>query len=90
MKLKEMLNELAAVMDQKGVRVTDRRVPATTRYTPEQIANSIRHKVLSTTKIIDPMKITDLGNNKYKIVGSGTSMTATFDNASGKVELFKG
>jgi|WetSurMetagenome_2_1015567.scaffolds.fasta_scaffold169114_2 hypothetical protein len=90
MTLNKLLNELSATVTATGVNIGERGVPGNTRYTPEQIANAIRFKLVSSgTKITQPLTVKSVGGNKYSVIGQGLNLVATFDNASGKVDLFQ-
>ena len=90
MTLNQLLNELSATVTATGVSVGERAVPGNTRYTPEQIANAIRFKLVSSgTKITQPLTIKSVGGNKYSVIGQGLNLVATFDNNTGKVDLFQ-
>jgi len=90
MTLNQLLNELSANVTATGVAVTERGVPGNTRYTPEQIANAIRFKLVSSgTKITQPLTVKSMGGNKYSVIGQGLNLVATFDNNTGKVDLFQ-
>lgn len=90
MTLNQLLNELSATITTTGVSVGERAVPGNTRYTPEQIANAIRFKLVSSgTKITQALTIKSLGGNKYSVIGQGLNLVATFDNTSGRVDLFQ-
>jgi hypothetical protein len=91
MKLRELLLELAATVTSTGVKVStmDRSLPGATRFTPEQVAGAIRQKlIVSGYKIVEPLSIRSAGGNKYTVTGPGVNVTATFDNNTGKVDIF--
>jgi hypothetical protein len=91
MKLKDLLNEFAATVTANTIKVqpNDRSLPAVTRFTPEQVANAIRYKITTSGhKIVEPLLIKSTGGNRYSITGQGTNLMATFDNNTGKVDLF--
>jgi hypothetical protein len=91
MKLRDLLTELAATVTATGTKVSaaDRSLPAGTRFSPEQVAAAIRQKlIVSGYKIIQPLSIRTAGNNQYSVTGPGISLMATFDNASGRVDIF--
>jgi hypothetical protein len=92
MKLRELINEFAATVTATSVKVqpADRSLPAATRFTPEQVANAIRHKLTTSGhKIMEPLLIKSVGGNRYSITGQGINLMATFDNNTGKVDLFR-
>jgi len=91
MKLRELINEFAATVTASTIKVqpNDRSLPAVTRFTPEQVANAIRYKITTSGhKIVEPLLIKSTGGNRYSVTGHGLNMVATFDNATGKVDLF--
>ena len=92
MKLRELLIELAATVTATGAKVSamDRSLPADSRFTPEQVASAIRQKlIVSGYKIIEPLSIRTAGGNKYTVTGPNVNLAVTFDNASGKVDIWK-
>ena len=91
MTLRNLLTEISAQITQNAVRVsgTDRALPANTSWTPEQVANAIRQKVLvSGYKIAQPINVRSAGGNRYSVMGPGINLVATVDS-SGRVDLFQ-
>jgi hypothetical protein len=71
------------------VSAMDRSLPGATRFTPEQVASAIRQKlIVSGYKIIEPLSIRSAGGNKYTVTSPNVNLAVTFDNASGKVDIF--
>ena len=91
MTLRKLLHEVSAQITQNAVRVstTDRSLPANTTWTPEQIVNAIRQKVLvSGYKISQPINVRSSGGNRYSVMGPGINLIATVD-INGRVDLFQ-
>lgn len=93
MTFKELLTELAATIAQNGIKVSDsdKSLPANTNYSPDQVTAAIRHKLLTSGyKITQPLLVKTAGGNRYTVVGEDINLIATFDNTSGKIDLFQG
>ena len=91
--LRQVLTELTAQITQTGVKVStmDRSLNGATRFTPEQVTAAIRQKlIVSGYKITGTYNIKTAGANQYSVAGPGINLVATFDNNSGKVDLFQG
>jgi hypothetical protein len=90
MTLRKLLTELSAQITQNAVRVSamDRSLPANTQFTPEQVSNAIRQKVLvSGYKITQPINVRSSGGNRYSVMGPGINLVATVD-INGRVDLW--
>jgi hypothetical protein len=93
MTINNLLAELTAQITQNGIKVstTDRTLGAATRFTPEQVTNAVRQKLLvSGYKITGnvAVKSNPANVNQFIVTGAGiNNLVVTFDYNTGAVTL---